>query len=681
MAFPNDINGMSSPGEMERHSFPPPSQDETSSTNVDRATSPATSSTEKDPDKDQLAHAFRELVVQEQEEEQLPMAERMFTSLAATFQDAGDTHKINLSSPDWHNRLRRADENSRQGIRDIEILRWIRTVLDQLRLLDSEHLVKAAKILANASRDDVNREIAIALEYIQPIIGHLDNSEVVEITISVIYNICNNYERAQHAFRAKGLCPALVNVLFDIPFEPAALLPYICALLDFSSQQSDLTACPEHSLKTIMRLLRETEADPSDLLLIISTVNAFLRQERFQRQFVDRGLVNILLDLIARTYTQEIEGPEAEEALSFLRNSINQTLSDISATSLFANQYPMNSRLVGSLIGWLASTRAQMRICACLVLGNLARSDPVCLEMVRQLRLDATLFQMLRDQSDMQAAYAALGFLRNLALPAENKQIIGSLQSMELISSFWSLDFNAQVQHASVALLRQLLNGCIGNVRWLLESLSPDQDSPAHEKTYLSLLLLLFGRTDDVSTKVEIGRTVATICRCIASSSQGLPPESTSAILHRLYEMHADIARPLAMMITQNRFLIIRSEGWFALALMARSKEGSTAVSEVLQQMEVFGALVSTVTGQAINGHGNPNTSSTDSEPPSEQERDMQAKDRENALVLINELLKNTGDEMSVIRRSILEDLMRGPQSPEGAQELMTRAQSEDGAE
>lgn len=36
------------------------------------------------------------------------------------------------------------------------------------------------------------------------------------------------------------------------------------------------------------------------------------------------------------------------------------------------------------------------------------------------------------------------------------------------------------------------------------------------------------------------------------------------------------------------------------------------------------------------------------------------------------------GDEMSVIRRSVLEDLLRRPQSQTGAQDLMTRAQSEE---
>lgn len=159
MAYQGNIKGWSLPREMERQPSPAPSQDGISSTNIDRATSPTTPSTEKDSDihQHQLARAFGELVVQEQkqeqEQEQLPMAERMFTLLATVFQAARATHEINLGHPDWHNRLRRADEITRQGNRDIEILKWIRAVLDQLRLLDSEHLVEAANILANASRD------------------------------------------------------------------------------------------------------------------------------------------------------------------------------------------------------------------------------------------------------------------------------------------------------------------------------------------------------------------------------------------------------------------------------------------------------------------------------------------------------------------------------------------------
>ncbi|KAI4169062.1 MAG: hypothetical protein LQ348_007362 [Seirophora lacunosa] len=670
------------------------------------------------------------------------MARQMFAALRAAFQHAVETHHLELGSG-WQERLRQADEDSRRGTRDVEILMWIRTVLEQLHYLESADLIDAMNALADASRDvswrspmeqsgllefsleffldvsaspnpigdllrpalrlignscadnDVNREVVISPEYPPVIIGHLHDSKLTPITIPVIHNICNHYERAQHVFRIHGLCPALVDVLKDSDLQPGPLVSSICTLLEFSSQQSDLAQCPEYSLQIILQFMQEQKQalDPSDMLQLISTANAFLQQQIFQMHFVEQGLVNHLLDAIIHSYTYENEGPEAQEELSFLRSSITRLLSDVSATTVFANKYSVESPVIASLIHWLSDTRDQMRICSCLMLGNLARSDAVCLNMVRRLRLHERLLQMMRDQTSMQVVYAALGFLRNLALPAENKAMVGTLQSIEVISSLWSLNLNPQVQHASVSLLRQILNGCIGNVRWLLEPLSPDPDSPAHEKTYLSLLLLLFGRTDDVSTKVEIGRTVATICRCIATSSQGLPQGSTSAILHRLYAMHADIARPLAMMTTQSRFPIIRSEGWFALALMARSKEGSAAVSEVLHQMEVFGALVTTITGQSTNGHGSPsaqqrsntgNTSrsgSNSSDTRSEQEREMQAKDRENALVLVNELLKNTGDEVSVIRRSILEDLMHGPQSPAGAQELMTRAESEDRAE
>ncbi|KAI4110370.1 MAG: hypothetical protein LQ345_007022 [Seirophora villosa] len=612
MALNDDICAVSPASEKEHPpgSSPSLSRVEGSRTDINGTTSPSTSPVDEDPHvyQDYLTHAFGRLEIQQH----LPMAQQMFAALRAAFQHAVETHHLEIGSR-WQERLRQADEDSRRGTRDLEILMWIRTVLEQLHYLESADLIDAMNALADGSRDAT----------------------------------------------------------------------------------ADLAQCPEYSLQIILQFMQEQKQalDPSDMLQLISTANAFLQQQRFQVHFVEQGLVTHLLDAIIDSYTYENERPEAQEELSFLRSSITRLLSDVSATAVFANKYSVGSPVVASLIHWLSDPRDQMRICSCLMLGNLARSDAVCLNMVRRLRLHERLLEIMREQTGMQVVYAALSFLRNLALPAENKAMIGTLQLIEVISSLWSLNLNPQVQHASVSLLRQILNGCIGNVRWLLESLSPDPDSPAHEKTYLSLLLLLFGRTDDVSTKVEIGRTVATICRCIATSSQGLPQGSTSAILHRLYAMHVDIARPLAMMTTQSRFPIIRSEGWFALALMARSKEGSAAVSEVLHQMEVFGALVTTITGQSTNGHSSPsaqqrsntgNTSRSGSnsiDTRSEQEREMQAKDRENALVLVNELLKNTGDEVSVIRRSILQDLMHGPQSPAGAQELMTRAESEDRAE
>ncbi|KAI4251190.1 MAG: hypothetical protein LQ352_005009 [Teloschistes flavicans] len=471
-------------------------------------------------------------------------------------------------------------------------------------------------------------------------------------------------ERAQHAFRTGGLLPAILNAFAGPDLQAGSCLSHVCTLIDSATQQYDVTECPDESVRTLVRLLEEPDIEPTSMLQLINTIGTFVQQDRFQRDFIESDCVSHLLELLPPVS----DDLEMEEELSLFRSATNQVLSDISAAGAFANKYTLQSAVVGTLVQWLSTPRAQLRICSCLTLGNLARSDAVCRDMVSRLGLHESLLEALQDQSNVQVSYAALGFLRNLALLAENKSIIGSQGAVKIISEYWSIDVTPQVQHASVSLLRQVLNGSISNVRWLLDSLSSDHESPAYEKTYLSLLLLLFGRTDDVATRIEIGRTVATICRCLSSSSQGLPVESTSAIRHRLYGMHADIARPLAMMISQSRFPIIRSEGWFALALMARSREGSAAVSDVFQQLEIFGILVSTITGQSTNSAGvptastatghsrdNSGSSSGSSDARSEQEREMQAKDRENALVLVNELLTNSvridSIYMSLLRR------------------------------
>ena len=87
---------------------------------------------------------------------------------------------------------------------------------------------------------------------------------------------------------------------------------------------------------------------------------------------------------------------------------------------------------------------------------------------------------------------------------------------------------------------------------------------------------------------------------------------------------------------------------------MARSKEGSTALDAILNRVELFGALEQTIRAQPSNiGAGSTMGDSaagsealvqanlTDPAPGLEQEKDMRAKDRENAMVLVHELIRN----------------------------------------
>ncbi|MCJ1467634.1 hypothetical protein MMC07_006259 [Pseudocyphellaria aurata] len=674
----------------------------------------------------------------------------MFVALSAIFQHAtGDEEGADLGVTDrWRAVLELGDESDRRGRRDVEALKLVRKILDHLWLNGPEEdLLNAAKVLADACREaqwrapfsqsgildffleviatddvdtdlssqtlrlignacadtDANRESVVSQEFLLPIIKQLRNDRLAHLVIPVLYNICVDYEPAQEAVRENHLCLEIIELFARDSFDSRPLLGYICPLLSFSVEEFDANQSPDYSLRVLLEIALEPEIEVEDLVSLVNAIVTHLKLERFQRILIDENLVKIPLVMMIRSFAPQsassnslsildlsplIREPEEEEQLSSVRSILIRALSDVSAIPEFGIKYPVDSDLVNSLILWLSASRPQFQICSCIMLGNLARSDTVCHSMVHDLRVHEILVATVKGSSDTQVLHAALGFLRNLALPLRNKFLIGEAQIIEAVSRFWSMDFNPQLQHSAVSLVRQLLNSSLGNVQRLLTSLSSDPDSPAHEKTYLSLLLSLFGKTDQAPTRVEIARAMAAIWRCLNISDPSLLPGVLNELLHRLFSMHADIARPLAMMVTQARWPVVRSEGWFALALMARSHDGSAAVNAILQEVEVFGALVETVTGRPIAAGteeigsvaqadiGTLPAEPSESEAGSGQGAEMTARNRENAMVLINELLKNSGDSISDIRRNVLEDLLTRRRSNLSFQELMMRVRS-----
>jgi hypothetical protein len=158
----------------------------------------------------------------------------------------------------------------------------------------------------------------------------------------------------------------------------------------------------------------------------------------------------------------------------------------------------------------------------------------------------------------------------------------------------------------------------------------------------------------------------------------------------KFFEMHPDVGRPLSFMVSQDKWPVVRSEGWFVFALMARFPEGAQCISDLMHDVAVFQPLVEMLTGKKIidyppsssspasspppppstspSGSGTGSTSSTinfegrspESVQPHAQAAEMARIDRENALVLVSELLKNRGKDMAVMRRTLFEDLLKG---------------------
>lgn len=428
---------------------------------------------------------------------------------------------------------------------------------------------------------------------------------------------------------------------------------------------------------------REFHADYDDFLALVSTSVAYLQHQRFQEALIKYSAMDSALKILLISYNRFEDTPVESfgsgepqdydiKQLSAMRTSMNQVLSDVSALPQFTEAYPVISPFSSSLRRWLSSPQRQLQVCACIMLGNIARSDTACEEFVHTSQVHLPLIKILRDTNDPQLLHASLGFLKNLALPARNKLVLGGSEGLfNVLERLWSMDTSPQIQYASISLVRVLFIGTFKNVKRVVKHLSRDPDSPAYSKSQLSILISIFGRSDAEPVKMEIARLFTAMCRVFTSPVDPVPDNERRR--KEFFERHPDIGRPVSYMVTQNKWPVVRSEGWFVMALMCRTLEGAQIVAEILHDIDVFRPLVELLTGKSlvdgtpVSPTGSPVMeepqlldSLTSSGSSDSRATEMIRIDRENALVLVSELMKHCGSTMAPMRKTAFEDLLKG---------------------
>ncbi|KAL1963275.1 hypothetical protein VTN77DRAFT_8498 [Rasamsonia byssochlamydoides] len=618
--------------------------------------------------------------------------DEMFRALQNVLLKA-DENEGNFDVKELVSSLEQADADSQRGQRNLKALEGVSSTLDKLWQSRSQYMAQAAEALANGSRDpswrapfgragilgfflrvvaskeqiedgilfhslrlignscadtDENRQIVVTDNYTLPIIRLFLNSALVHVAIPVIYNICTDFEPAQSQVAANRIGYILLKLISEGAIEGNSLLNYAYELVEMASEYEEgIEGSPDGTIVLLMNLAVDKSTTFAQYACLVNCLVAYLRNERFQSACIRHRLVEQLLSVLRHSYATDADESSSEDVqlLSQLRLKLNQALSDISALPQFADTYPLDSPLSNTLKAWLENAEDQLQICACVMLGNLARSDEVCKFMVERLEIHKPLIAMLKTDARGSVFHAALGFLKNLAIAGENRQHLGDAGIIPAVSHLWTFDIVPQVQFSAVSLTRQVITSSFQNVSRLLDSLSSDPDSPAHERSYLSLLLSLFGKTDAPPIKTEIGRSIASICRTVTSRARE-GQDDAKALLERLFSLHEGIARPLGAMITQTEWPVVRSEGWFALALMASSPAGSLAVVDCLQNMDVYQLLEDSLTAEIPAS-------------ASEAEKLQKSKDRDNVVILVKELLSNDPEFLSESRKARLQELMK----------------------
>ncbi|OBT60035.1 hypothetical protein VE03_10305 [Pseudogymnoascus sp. 23342-1-I1] len=532
-------------------------------------------------------------------------------------------------------------------------------------------MIHVLRLIGNTCADtDENRARVVAKGSLQVVMNLLKDKSLVPFVIPVLFNICFDYEPAQKQASNLHLSTALARFITDPGFEEnRQFLRFTCKLLDMVLIQPDEPLLAPKGIVEALLSLAISARDLDEFIAVVSSATKYLQHTRFQVALCSSTTLHATLRLLLLSYTRYEENLDEADTLDekenrrlcIWREDMSHVLSHISALPEFAASYLVNSAILLLLQNWLSSLRPQLQILACIMLGNLARSNEVCEGFVHKSGIHKPLMNILATATNSRVLYYALGCLTNLAIPPRNKTELGKAGLLGQLPHLWSVHTLPHIQSSAISLTRQLLIGNSPNVLRISAPLSNDPDSPATEKSGLSALISIFMRSNADLARMEIARALATVCQVLASDTS--PYKINQTRRREVFERNRDIGVPLCFMLLQEKWPIVRSEGWFVLALLVHTDEGVQCVADIMHDMDVFILVMELITKKTfIERMTLPAVvklaGMSPQQPEGETKEDETTRvDRENAIVLVSELLKRRASTMALLRRTEFENL------------------------
>ena len=354
---------------------------------------------------------------------------------------------------------------------------------------------------------------------------------------------------------------------------------------------------------------------------VASAVTTVLCHVEAQQELISQDLVEIFLELPSWKSTNEARDqavdPSIETALFKLRQSSFKIVYDISALPSFEARYGSGTeypKLIAKCIDALGnvSNLRQSKVfnmipaaSACIVLANLTCSTEYALFLVQRKNVHLSLGLILRQREDSATLFPAIALLDRLAIPPDNKiAMFGAGIIYELPWFLINFDVLPRIQREAVSAMRKIIAGHLEHVSGIgvctVRDLAEEAEGPnakrTQEQSGILAALNLFGRTDDVETKIEIGRLIIEVCRTIFQSTKGRPEQAENAV-RLAFGSASDIADCVAYVACNGTSRETQGEGWFGLAILSTWEHGRPFVMECLGQEELQNQLEKALRG------------------------------------------------------------------------------------
>ncbi|KAF2473375.1 GTP binding protein-like protein [Lindgomyces ingoldianus] len=511
------------------------------------------------------------------------------------------------------------------------------------------------RVIGNCVADnDENREAVC--ENLGTLIACLKEEDLTVTALAVLLNLCNDFEPAQiEAAKLRLDCVIAELLAANRILEEA--VDYATDLLTWTTEKlTPVQVEDATSVKTFDSLLQvslQYEEDHYHDWVAICV--HYLQDPEFQQKVakpeVLEKLFDLMLDYESRLSPEEIQAvfralgasqdpsktPTEDTNTTLLVQLVN-SLSAISASDAFVNHFSLRSPVVKKVRSKLFSlATSPSTVCACIMLGNLATSDQISIDMVEDMGLHLTLIGLLSARREPALLYAAAGFMRHLAFPEENRDAIGEAGLIETCCQLL-LNKDPSVRGEAAAIVCKLVSNNFRNIEKVVYEAIPDDITPTqlpgvelpvhptilyHIVTQALVPAAPLPSTSMKNAMIEIGRTIIAILRYLGQSNA---EEDVEPVARHMFKTPL-VARPVARLVRQRFFAEAQSEGLLGLGLMAQSHEGAVCVVDEMKEDEGLLNAVREFTAAE--------------KKDDQQNGDMLGRDHQNALVLLHGLATN----------------------------------------
>ncbi|KAH7552649.1 armadillo-type protein [Bipolaris maydis] len=526
---------------------------------------------------------------------------------------------------------------------------------------DDESIVKQClRVIGNSVADnDTNRELAV--RDIQAIISCLQSAELRLTTLAVLFNLCNDFDPAKAASATLRL-DATITTFLVLDRIPEAALDYATDLLSWTtSNLNDAQFKDEVSLETFKSLLNVAlQFDEDHYLEYVAILVHYLQDPEFQQRIATPklldDLVTLMLEFEARLEPEEIkavfeelatskntDSTSSDEAQVLLMAQLIGMLSAASATDIFSQTFNIRSPVIERMEAKLRApweSAQPSTICACVMMGNLAMSDEVCIDMVKIMELHVRLITIMKKSDKPALLYAAAGIMRHLTFPEANRALLADAGLMEACCRMLVLE-DPSVRGEAAAILCKLVTGNFYNIEKVMyETVGPDTEASDADVSADTVIFSHIVEQALVASKplpsttmknpmIELGRTIVAMLRYLGRPNAEKDVEAVQIQILQVPQ----IARPIAQLVRQRFYPEARSEGLLGLGLLAQTLEGAAAIADEIK--EDSGLL------EIIKEHANATEEGLAQQNPSTASRDHQ-----NAIVLLQALQNNAVREL-----------------------------------